>query len=231
LNFYLFAESALAERMEKFRELCIKITPQHTRDFLSAVDSALKKGWKRATEAEARARSMSRLKLHEEMAYYCCDKRGQRQAALVAIYRRDPQQLYVSNVVPTELSELSHRQYNAILKDFYDEILANVRGSFRVSVVLASNQLRVEDLMPAETFKLLRAFSSSANRSTGSAHPADGELWQTFLVALSRGQHKLDSHSLLRWLIEVEGWPGEVAQDLGSEFEFGMELLARAQAS
>jgi hypothetical protein len=144
LDFYLSAESALAERMEKFRELCIKITPQHTRDFLSAVDSALTKGWKRATEAEADARAMSLSESHDEMAYYCCDKRGRRQAAMVAIYRRDPQHLYVSNVVPTKLSQLNHQQYNAILKDFYDEVLGNVRGSFTVSIVLASKQLRIE---------------------------------------------------------------------------------------
>jgi hypothetical protein len=209
--------------MKKFRELFIKVDSQHTTEFVAALDSALTAGWARAHDAEERGRSLAND--DAEFCYYYCDKRDHRQAAMISIYRRDGETLYVTNVVPTELTELSHEQYNAILQNFHDLVLTKLNVVFPITILLASDQLNVANMMSAEAFKRLQEFSSMANKSTGSSHPHDRGRWIEFLQTLHSTKHRFDSHSLVRWLTEVEEWPVEVAHEMQSEFEFAMELL------
>lgn len=215
--------------MEKFRELNLKVDSKHSADFAKAVSAALTNGWVRAWEAEQRAEAMDSVS--GEAFYFKCDRRDGREAALLAIYRRDGETLYVSNIVPSEKSELSHEQYNTILKDFHDSVLSKLSPTFPIMFLLGSNILRIEDTMKPEVFQLLRHFSASANKSTGSSHPIDRERWYAFLVVLARSPHRLDSLILMRWLIETEHWPERVAQDLVIEFEFAMGLLDAARKS
>ena len=203
----------------------MKVDSEHTKEFVAALDAALSAGWSRAHDAEKRA---SEINAGGEFFYYYCDKRENRQAAMVSIYRKDAETLHVTNVVPTELSELNHQQYNGILQDLHDTVLRKLHKTFPAAIMLASNQLRIENLMSADAFRLLRQFSAMANKSTGSSHPMDCERWFAFLVTLRRSNHGLDTHSLLRWLVEVEQWPDEAAQDLASQFEFAMGSLDHA---
>jgi hypothetical protein len=73
--------------MEHFRELQIKVDSENSADFILAVNAALTGGWSRAWEAERRAEAMDSLT--DEEFYFCCDKREKREAALLAIYRKD----------------------------------------------------------------------------------------------------------------------------------------------
>ncbi|HEX4265661.1 MAG TPA: hypothetical protein VH597_15100 [Verrucomicrobiae bacterium] len=209
--------------MEKFRELYIKVDEEHTGDFVAAVEAALTDGWSRASEAEDNARQHGVD--DRDFCYFLCDDRKGRQPAMVSIYRRDAETLYVSNVVPLAGFQLSHQQYNTVLQDFHDCILTKLHAKFPITFMLGSDQLRIERMMSPEAFKRLTQFSGSANKSTGSSHPKDCERWYAFLVTLNQTRHNLDAGSLLRWLIEVEQWPENVAQDLVSQFEFAMGLL------
>jgi hypothetical protein len=38
----------------------------------------------------------------------------------------------------------------------------------------------------------------------------------------------MDAADLRRWLVEVDGWPPEVANQVAVEYEYGRELLAFA---
>ena len=53
----------------------------------------------------------------------------------------------------------------------------------------------------------------------------DAERWCKFLIADHNAQGVLSSYNFRRWLVEVEGWPAEVAHDLISDREKAVELL------
>jgi hypothetical protein len=93
----------------------------------------------------------------------------------------------------------------------------------------SGDQYRIEDLMSADTFKLLKRFSSLANKSTGSGHPSDREYWYAFLLAINEEGASLASYDLSRWLIEIQKWPDQTVCNLMIEFEFAIGLL-EAQA-
>jgi hypothetical protein len=144
----------------------------------------------------------------------------------LTIYRRDEQTLYVSNVVPREAPALSYEQYNVILEDFHETVLSRLQASYPITFMLGSDQLRIEDLMSPNHFRVLKCFARNAKRSTGSAHPADRERWYILLLALHTCPNRLTADALSRWLIEVEGWQPAAVHKLIEEFKFGMGLLA-----
>ncbi len=214
--------------MQQYRDLNINLSAENTGQFIAALDAALANGWKRAHEQEREARRDS---IGGECYYYICDRRESREPALLAIYRRDTLGLYVSNVVPQEITNLSYEQYNQILQDFHDSVLLKVNTTFPVSVILGSEHLSIEHLISANALTRLCLFSNLASKSTGSAHPLDQERWIAFLVALSREKHTLDAHSLGRWLTDVEQWSSEMVHELTCEFEFAIALLSHERAT
>jgi len=82
--------------------------------------------------------------------------------------------------------------------------------------------------MSAETATCLRNFSHLANKGTGSAHPSDRQRWNAFVLSAHETGSNLDASMLARWLMEVEDWPSEVAEQLAVEYEYGRELLGYA---
>ena len=207
--------------MKTFRELYFKVDSSQTDEFIRALDVSLVDGWTRAHDAEERGKETNIT--GEQFFYYYCNRNSKREAAMVAIYRRDSETLTVTNVVPRELSELNFDQHNNILSDFHDNILAKLPKSFQI--VFASDKLDIQKLMSPRAFERLCAFSTTASKSTGSAHPSDRQAWYSFLITLHQTKHYLDSHSLMRWLTEVQNWPNQAAHDLGIEFEFAVGLL------
>ena len=210
--------------MKQYRKLYIKVDSEHSAEFVASLDAALKGGWSRAHEAEERAGKSS---IDDEFFYYVCKKRGKREAALVSLYRSDAETVYVSNVVPRDLSELSHEQYNLILQDFHDTVLSRLHPSFPIVFGLGSDELRIEDMMPPPVLRTFKHFSTLANHSTGSAHADDRERWYLFLIALHQNPNRLDGHTFCRWLIEVDHWKPKVAHRLVEEFEFAAGLMNR----
>lgn len=192
------------------------------------MDAVLPEGWRRDHEAERDARVTGAAE--RKFYYYTCERREGREPALVALYRRDARNFSVSNVVPREVSQLNVDQYNRVLGDFHDEVLSRVQTDVPVVFWLDTDQLRLEDLLPADVMDYLRAFSAAANRSTGSSHPLDRERWFIFIVGLHRSgaAHKLTVDDLERWLVEVEKWHPQAASKLAGEFEFAVALLDHA---
>ncbi len=203
--------------MKTFRELQIAVDEANTEKFITAMDAVLANGWTRKEATEDPVGGWH--------VYYVCEARGERPKALLAIYRKDDRLLYVSNIVPSETSELTHDQYNMVLMDFHDNILRKLEIDFPVTILASGDQRRIEDLMSSDTFKLLRSFSGLANKSTGSAHPMDRDRWYAFLIAVNRENSTLNTHDLMRWLTEVEKWPERTAHDLVIEFEFAKGLF------
>jgi hypothetical protein len=174
----------------------MKVDKEHGAEFEKALNTALKNGWSRASDAGERATEQPK---DRDFFFVCCDQCSSREAAMLAIYRRDAETLYVSDILPKERSELSHDQYNAILEDFHDNVLSKLKVSFPLVFLLMSAEMDVESMMSPQAFEALKHFSALANRATGSAHPMDRDRWYRFLVLLEAAAHRLDGHSLGRW--------------------------------
>jgi len=131
----------------------------------------------------------------------------------------------VSNIVPLEIGKLAYSQYNALLQDFEKTIAAPAarKVGFRVETTPARQS--IEDWVSLDAATALHRFSRAANKSTGSGHPLDRERWFQFLIQAHRDNSRLDTESLARWLIEIEGWDEDHAHELVIEYEFALALL------
>src|SRR5579862_3365086 len=121
-------------KIEKFRELYLKVDREHSNEFAAAVDAALTDGWVHARKSEREAR---RHDIESEWFYYTRDNREGRVPVLLAIYRRDAETLYVSNVVPLDRSQLTHEQYNGAVQEFSDKVLSRVKATFPFAFMMS----------------------------------------------------------------------------------------------
>jgi hypothetical protein len=137
----------------------------------------------------------------------------------------------VANIVPRNVGELGIANYNTILRDFVTRVAepAALKGNFEIE--LTSPNQTLEDWLDTEPADKLRRFSRLANKSTGAAHPMDRERWYAFLIATHCASKRLDSDQLARWLVEVEGWFPERAQELAIDYEFALGLLEQYDQS
>lgn len=137
--------------------------------------------------------------------------------------------LSVANIVPTESGSIDAAQYNAVLTDFMASAAGPAAIELGAAVEVSADHYDLREELGKEAAELLARFSVLANKSTGSSHPSDRELWYSFLVAAHRARE--DASSLAGMIgdwLELDGWSGEVAVDLVIEFEFAMGLLDRA---
>jgi hypothetical protein len=212
--------------MDIFREIHLRGSTEQVDAVVREVEKSLTAGWTRDAKQESRMRSMS----SPDDATFCftCDQAGKRPAATVFLMKRASGTFKTYNVVPHKLHQLSHAQYNGILEEFFRRFIRSAAERLGVEAELTDDKVDLENWMSPEAAEKLRRFSMSANKSTGSAHPSDQELWMDFIVAAQRERAKIDPATLRRWLVEVGDWPEEVADDLASEYEFGKDILAFA---
>jgi hypothetical protein len=135
--------------------------------------------------------------------------------------------LYVPNIISPARDRLDYDEYNQILKSFAESVLTPLDAQNVIEFSLSRMDLELAAQLPKDVYDRLRRFSVAANKKTGSSHPLDQERWMDFLVASDEARVLLDSHTLARWLVEVEGWKNEQASRLAEEYEFGRELLQR----
>lgn len=130
----------------------------------------------------------------------------------------------ISNIVPLKVRELGPRRYNAALQDFEGSVARPAAEEVGFAVKTTPAQQGISDWLPPDAAQALRRFSTAANKTTGSAHPLDRQRWFAFLI-LAHREGNLDTDRLMRWLVEVENWPEDVAHDLVIEYDFGLALL------
>ena len=207
--------------MKVFRDLNIYVDKERTDLFVQKIGSILDDGWIRDIEAEKRSNELGEY----EFVYFTCTAQNNRNAALLALVRRDENMLYVSNVVPKGKDEFSYDEYNFIVEEFYNRFVSPVARELDIKAELTADEEGMEDWISAISFKKLKRFSVAANKSTGSSHPLDKRRWLDFLVNVHHEHRNLHSSQIERWLIEVEHWPEDIAIDLSIEYEFAMNLL------
>lgn len=131
---------------------------------------------------------------------------------------------HMANIVPMGCDSLSREQYNAILQAFYDQCVRDRTALFGITAELTQADVRADDVLSWETVELLHLFSTLANKSTGSSHPADGKRWRDFISQSFRTDQILDSDSLSGLLMD-EGWPEESAHELAAEYQSAIRVL------
>ena len=132
---------------------------------------------------------------------------------------------YVPNIVPMESGKLTYTQYNKILESFASSIANKAASENGYTISMTSEYENLSDWISEDVATKLNQFSKSANKSTGAGHPSDEKRWLDFLITMHRSGKSLDASTLIRWLVEVEGWNNEIAHELGTSYENGLSLL------
>lgn len=131
----------------------------------------------------------------------------------------------VTNIVPRNTSELGISRYNEIIGDFLNEIVIPLKEKGILDFTLSKGLKQIDDWLDASSVESLKKFSDLANKSTGASHPLDQRRWIDFLIKSHQASVSLDASNLLKWLVEIEKWPEEIASDLAIEYEFSRDLL------
>jgi hypothetical protein len=210
--------------MQVFRDLVLQGEPDRLAATLAEVDRSLTGGWFRDTETEKRLAATTA----NRSAYFGCFADGDRPGATVVLTPKGPDTLYVSNIIPHARRQLDYDQYNRILAEFHDRFARPAAARTGVRADLTDTQADLEHWLSRAAAEKLRRFSGGANKGTGASHPQDRERWNDFVLAAHQEGNTLDAPTLRRWLVEVEQWPPEVADQLAVEYEYGRELLAFA---
>lgn len=133
---------------------------------------------------------------------------------------------YVPNIVPLEVGQLTHAQYNTVLSHFVSEVLAAVATRHGAVVRTGKTHETPADWWGDDAALKLRRFSGAANKSTGASHPSDQRRWFDFILAAHRQGGRMDGDRLARWLRTADGWDEDTAHDLAADFESALSLLA-----
>lgn len=205
--------------MKVYRDLIVKGNAQSLTNFVESLRRHLVNGWSwcREREAEVQRSALGRM--------YCftCTANNARPISELWMATNSEGYLYVSNILARELSSLTYDQYNAILSDFHDNCINPSATGTGVSIELGNPDPQLEDFLSQPTARLLRSFSSLANRSV--THTLDRRRWNEFLIAVHKEGAHLDVSMLRRWLTEEEKWPPDEAADLAGDYARAMDLL------
>jgi len=213
--------------MNVFRDLFISADVERMSAAVAEMEKALPAGWKRDKAAEARSRAAPTL---TKRVSYCfsSEKAQERPAAMLILAQKDMDRFYVSNIIPLERHQLERAEYNRVLEDFYERVVRPYAEKAKMEHELTRAEVGLEQWMDPTTAERLRAFSACANKGTGASHPNDRERWKAFLLSAHQTDCNMDPSTLARWLVEVEGWSPETAEQLALEYESGRDLLAYA---
>ena len=133
----------------------------------------------------------------------------------------------ISNIVPIEVNELGISLYNQVLRDLVEQVARPASKAGGFDMIVSDDLQTIEDWLDPEAARLLRVFSSAANKSTGASHPMDRNRWFDFIISVHGSGPRFDPEKLARWLIEVELWQEDTAHDLAGEYERSIDLLDR----
>ncbi len=212
--------------MQVFRDLIVQGSSEELAATMVEVEQSLAAGWTRDRTTEERMRLLA-TRGHPVYCFSCSNENG-RPAAMVYLMETSPGALCATNIVPRSQHQLAHDEYNSLLEELCDRFIRPAAGKTGARVHLTATQVGLENWLPAAPAEKLRAFSTAANKGTGPAQPSDRERWNDFVVAAHEAGSQLPPSTLRRWLIEIEGWPVEVADQLAIEYEAGREVLAFA---
>jgi len=180
-------------------------------------------GWAHRLEIEERMRKRRAARV----GAYCFSKRFDPTPGEVAVWLqgRGVGELYVSTIIPLNgRMALSAEQYNRVLDDFEKTFVEPLMRGLKVHVFnyQSPNEPALEDLLSTDSMRLLRNFSTTANK--GMPHPLDIQRWHVFVARTHLEDVVLDTSLLSDWL-EGDGWPESQRLTLIDDYKLGRSLL------
>lgn len=199
----------------------LDIFTEDINSWISELSSSLPTSWVRKLKTEEKAKQIGSNKA------FCFEYHGERfPKAGLTIFEKKKGHWYIPNIVPLEQGTLSYGEYNGILEDFYSSCVEQYKKSNMLSSEISPFSLSEIDVLGENGAALLKAFSTEANKSTGSSHPCDQERWFKFLLAVR--DMDIPTNYLERILIE-QGWSENNADKLAMEYEFAHDLISFMQ--
>lgn len=212
---------ALSEKMEVFQDLMLK-GPTNQRGALRHALMERSKGlWRHAPEREA---ELDDHGLDTDVLVFNREAADGVPAGSLFLWGNE-EGYSVTNIVPIEVGEIGESGYNAILQDFERTLARPAAEATGYTVAMTSATQSIDDWLAADVAGALRRFSALANKSTGSSHPLDRERWFKFCILAHSTSSQFDTTQLVRWLVQVEGWSYEKAEDLALDYEYARDLL------
>lgn len=209
--------------MKTFRELQIKLQDDSVDALFRVIDDNLNENWTHK-EFDFDADVLGVLDDTPKTSCYQYSGNESLPGAYLFLREKDANLLHVSNIIPIELGQMSYDEYNAILIDFYDNVLKPIEKQINVEIEITEPDIALDDILTSECSKSFKAFSRCANRYTGNSHPLDQKRWFTFIICLDRNNKKIDPDFVQKMLVD-DGWPEDKAFELSLEFESAMSLL------
>jgi hypothetical protein len=214
--------------MQVFRVLFLKAAnSERLSALVDEVEKSLKPGWKRDRALEKSLRA----DVFSTKPVYCFakDEHDRLPSATVYLLEETPGNLVLSNIIPRKQYQLTYDEYDSILEEFVS-IVRPCADKNDVLVNLTRSQADLRDWLSNTAAEKLRTFSTRANKRAGFLLPSDEERWLDFIVTARREGSTLDASNLRRWLVEVEGWSPEIAEQLAGEYAFGGKLLTFSES-
>lgn len=208
-----------------FRELTVQGLYPALERLGGVIQERLPAHWRRDTIKE---QENTRMFGDKSLLVFERDSSGGLPASGVAMLI-DGEKAEVVNIVPLEKSQLSAKEYNAVLVELTRTAIEPAAVALGLKCELTDDLKPFTAWVSPEAGDALRRFSILANHGTGSSHPLDRERWFAFLLYCHRDRCELDTDMLQRWLIEQGDWSFERASDLAIEYEFGRGLLKFAE--
>jgi hypothetical protein len=210
--------------MEVFREMKIWGDSEQVAALMDKVEKALPDDWQRHRTSEGSTQAY----MVGAKSLYCFVHNQDDELPSATVYMAEtttnPGVLAAANIHPHKKRQLTHEEYNSILLVFY-EMVQTCAQEMGLRVDLTSSQADLSEWLSDKAAMKLRAFSTSANKSAGFLLTNEYERWFDFIVTAHGERSRLDSSTLRRWLVEIEGWSPEIADQLAGEYAFGGELL------
>ena len=129
----------------------------------------------------------------------------------------------LANIVPNG-GQLTPDEYNKIVRAFCNECIRSNAAAKGLNVQLSQSEVSLADTLSSQNMDLLEIFTRGANPETGSTHPMDRRRWLTFISASALDNQILDAE-LLRGFLKEKGFSGDIASELTTEYQFGIDLI------
>lgn len=204
--------------MKKFQELTIK-TNSTPEEAARAIATHLPPQWMRDAKREAD------IVLNVGGKFFCFEIKASPAGAARLWATPSDDGISVRNIVPIDKPELTPDEYNEILGIFVRDA---INGHFKYE--MSKPEVKLADLIGKASSEKFRAFSSSANKSTGHSHPLDDTRWLDFIYSVVKHGESLDSDEL-QFFLREDGWDEQTAQDLAADFSYGLRAMQHALAS
>lgn len=219
------AELPNPKPIKRFKELYIGCDEAAARTFFATLMQYVREDRDKRWEVDDEGMEFLRRGPAFEDGLFCTvillDDAGQQYAAVTLKYDEDEKRIWVCNIVPCKVQELTIDQYNAALDRFRADLVEHCRGSLEYKVT--SDSFVGADVMSVGTWEQLKAFSDMANRS--SLHPLDNQQWHRFVISAFENDPKLDGATLGQVLQMQLGWNGEATFGLVVRYEDEIALL------